>query len=108
MPVTISPITSKRVSITSVDLTKGICLCRDTLGKEETVRADRRPKGSAPPSEGELWMLRREGGGWVLDSMLQVSPTPVVTGSRATADPVTLSLLAALKSLGLIKDATTP
>lgn len=33
---------------------------------------------------------------------------PVVTGSRAGADDVTLSLLAALWKLGLIQDATTP
>jgi len=98
---------NQRASITAVNLTTGIAQARTTLGKEIQVRLDRRPKGSAAPAVGDLWTVTRDGYSWVLSSALSVSATPVVTGSRAAADPVSLSLLAALVKLGLVTDGTS-
>lgn len=100
-------LTTQRVSITAVDLSAGIAQARTTLGKEIQLRLDRRPKGGAAPAVGDIWTVCKEGYSWTLKAMLNAPATPTVTGSRAAADPVTLSLLAALVQLGLVQDGTT-
>lgn len=96
-----------RVRVTAVS-DDGTCIVRDTLGRERTVRYSTRPKGTAPPAEGETWVIRRlSGETWVLSAMLDALRPPVVSGSRAGADAVTLSVLDALVALGLVTDDTT-
>jgi hypothetical protein len=85
----------------------GRYVCRDNFGREVTVRGDVQRAKGARPQVGEHWMISRDLGGWTLAACLSVPPTPVVAGSRAAADPVTLSLLDALVQLGLVTDETT-
>lgn len=99
--------TQRRVSVTLV-LDDGTVQVQDTQGWTATVRSDLRPKGTAAPRVGELWLAQRTGSRWNLVSMIGNPATPVVTGSRAASDPLARSLLAALVTLGLVEDGTTP
>jgi len=100
-------LTTRRVTITAVDLTTGTGQARDTNGKTLDLRVDRRPKGTAAPAVGELWEVELKGYCWVLAEQIGTPPPPTVTGSRAGVDPLTLSLLDALASLGHVIDGTT-
>jgi hypothetical protein len=60
---------------------------------------------SGPPRVDEVWVVDRTLGYWTFSSIVHSVP-PVVTGARSAADPVTLSLLAALVELGLVVDGT--
>lgn len=96
-----------RARVTSVS-EDGTCIVRDTLGRERVVRYSTRPKGTAPPAADELWVISRLAGDtWVLSAMVDAPRAPVVSGSRAGADAVTLSVLDALVALGLVEDGTT-
>lgn len=96
-----------RVSIVTV-FDDGSCEVRDSLGKMRVVRYDAAPKGSGPPVVGEIWQIDRMHGFWRLAFMIGHPDKPVVTGSRAASDPLSRSLLAALVSLGLVTDGTSP
>lgn len=96
-----------RARVTSV-LEDGTCIVRDTLGRERVVRYSTRPKGNPPPAVDELWVVSRmTGDTWVLSAMIDAPRPPVVSGARAGADAVTLSVLDALVALGLVEDGTT-
>jgi hypothetical protein len=99
----------ERVSIAAKPDTDGTVLVRNTIGKQWGVRADLRPSGTAPPREGEVWLLARQvrSAPDVLWLRIAHPAPPVVTGPRSGADPVTLSLLKALSDLGLVQDKTT-
>lgn len=64
---------------------------------------------SETPKVGETWIIDRSlGAQWTFAALVAPSaPPPVVTGSRAASDPVSLSLLAALVTLGLVEDGTS-
>jgi hypothetical protein len=97
-----------RVAIMTV-FDDGTCEVRDTLGvRRSNVRYDAAAKGSAMPVVGELWQMDRMHGFWRLAFMIGVPHKPVVTGSRAASDPLSRSLLAAMVSLGLVTDQTSP
>lgn len=100
-------LTNQRATITAIDLTTGVAMARTALGKEISLRLDRRPKGSAAPAIGEIWTITRQGYVYVLDDLLTAPAPPVITGSRTGADPLALSLLDALTQLGHVQDGTT-
>lgn len=98
----------RRVTVTAV-YEDGQVEVRDTLGGVRKVPGDMRPKGSAPPAVGEVWVIQKDDGlPWRLVSQIGHRPPPEVTGSRAASDPVALSLLKALADLGLVIDKTSP
>ena len=105
---TSTPLDVRRVSVTAADPDSGEVMVRDGNGWQATVRASTRPKGTGFPAPGEIWIISRSGPSWMLGAQVGALPPPLVTGSRATADPVTLSLLAALTAIGVVRDGTTP
>lgn len=96
----------RRVSIADV-IGQTEVMVRDGNGWQERIRSDLRPKGTAGPAKGELWLIERVGGIWMLSAMIGVPPRPVITGSRVPSDSLTVSLLDALVSTGLIDDLST-
>lgn len=99
--------TSLQVHVEQVVSDRQVALCRDSLGGMQEVLLNPRPMPRYP-REGEFWMITKDLlGAWTFGAPFDPKPAPVVTGSRATADPVTLSLLAALVQLGLVTDSTT-
>jgi len=96
----------KTVIITGVT-EDGRFACKDNFGREVMVRTDVQRAKGARAQVGEHWIVSRDLGGWTFAACLSLPETPVVEGSRATADPVTLSLLDALAQLGLVIDGTT-
>jgi hypothetical protein len=99
---------SKQVKVEQVNPTTGIALCRDEFNQETQVPMSVRRNLASWPREGEHWIIAKSiMGGWTFEAILSAVPPPEVTGSRAAADPVTLSLLAALVSQGIVLDGTT-
>lgn len=99
---------SKQVKVEQVIPTTGIALCRDDLGQETQVPLSVRRSITNWPREGEYWIVAKSIiGGWTFEAILTAMPPPIVTGSRAAADPVTLSLLNALVTQGIVQDGTT-
>lgn len=86
----------------------GTCRVRDGHSQERDVSYVMRPKGMADPQVGEDWVIDRIYGPWRMAVKLGDSDRPVVTGSRSASDPLARSLLAALVSLGLVHDQTSP
>lgn len=102
-----SDITLRRVSIQAADPVTGEVFVTDPTGWTQNVRATTRVKGSGFPAVGEIWLCQRLSSVWVLTAQVGHIPPPAVTGPRAGADAVTLSLLDALVALGLVDDRTS-
>lgn len=97
-----------RVSVEQVLPSLGYAICREDLtNREVQVMLSPRTTKTTWPREGERWLVDRLAGGWGFFRIDNVLAPPTVTGSRALADPVTLSLLAALSQLGIVEDGTT-
>jgi len=98
---------SLQVHIEQVLPAQQLALCRDSFGGMQQVALNPRPT-SRYPREGEFWIITKDMIGlWTFAAPMDGTPAPVVTGSRALADPVALSLLSALSQLGLVVDGTT-
>jgi hypothetical protein len=97
-----------RVTVEQVLPDRGIAICREDLTNRE-VQVNLSPRNSKVnwPRQGEMWLVDRLADGWGFFRIYNVLEPPVVAGSRAAADPVTLSLLAALAKLGIVQDGTT-
>lgn len=97
----------RRVTVVAINDPQAVL--RDGVGKEYRVRVDLRPKGTGLPAAGEQWVIQRSANlTWRLIAQIGHEPLPVVTGSRVASDPLARSLLAALVSLGLVVDGTSP
>lgn len=100
-------ITSLQVNVQAVYPDIQRADCRDSFGGLQQVAINPRPM-TRYPREGEFWVITKDMiGNWTFAAPIDGAPAPVVAGSRALADPVSLSLLAALVKLGLVADGTT-
>lgn len=88
-------------------LEDGEARCLDIFGNTHRINVSACRSKCLFPRQGEVWIIDQQYGDWMFGILLGGFKTPQVTGSRATADPVTLSLLEALKTLGLVRDGTT-
>jgi hypothetical protein len=92
----------KRVVIDEIISEKGLAVCRDRNGDQIQVPTTLRWGKGGWPQAGEEWIISREFGTW---SLMAISgqPSPVViTAPRDGADELTVALLDALKTLGLV------
>jgi hypothetical protein len=99
-------ISTLQVHVEQVVPTRQMAMCRDSFGGLQEVAINPRPMPRYP-REGEFWVITKDLIGlWTFAAPMDGKPAPVVTGSRALADPVALSLLSALTQLGLVTDGT--
>lgn len=100
-------ITTFQVHVEHVIPERQLAQCRSNLAGLIEVPLNPRPM-SRMPREGEFWVVTKDMiGMWTFAAPFDSRTPPVVTGSRAASDPVSLSLLAALVQLGLVTDGTT-
>lgn len=93
-------------TVSIIDLTPdGTVLTQNAIGKQTTYRGLSTP--GPIPQVGEMWLMDRVHGDWQFSVRIRATP-PVVTGSRALADPVSLSLLEAMVTIGFVVDGTSP
>lgn len=100
----------RRVRVEAVDLDRQVCVVSmPSIGTQITVPLSVRRAALEFPAVGETWLIERSlGVQWTLAARVApLAARPVVTGSRAASDAVSLSLLAALVDLGLVDDETT-
>lgn len=97
----------RRVSITGADPETGEVMVRDTNGLEFTLLGTTRPKGTGFPAPGEIWLAQRSGPAWSLRTQIGATPPPIITGGVEVGSPEAATL-AALDSLGLIRNHTVP
>lgn len=108
LAITASP-PVRRVRIEEIDFTRQtVMVSMPSVGSLLKIPLSVRSTRAEVPKVGETWLISRHNGSqWALEALIAPGvPTPTVTGSRALSDPVSLSLLAAMVSLGLVEDGT--
>jgi hypothetical protein len=95
----------KQVTVNELIYERGIAMCTDDrMGTSCEVPL--RPIRGRAPQVGESWVVDRALGNWAFAAAVTLD-RPVVEGDRVGVDPLTLSLLEAMTTLGFVIDATT-
>lgn len=89
------------------EIRDGAAHVRDPFGNEHVVGLNTIPGKSATPSAGETWLITAGVQGWSFVHLLSPPVLPEVVGARTGADPLAVSLLDALVTLGLVRDGTS-
>ena len=98
--------TLRQVIVEQIVPKRGLLICKEISSKHK-MEVPMLPMRVRAPRVGEHWLLDQVYGFWSFAALLRATDTaPEVTGPRAGADPVTLSLLAALVEVGLVRDKT--
>jgi hypothetical protein len=94
----------RQVTIEELVPSRGLIICKE-ISTGRPMEVPLLPVRVRVPRVGEQWLLDRAYGPWSFAAIVS-DVKPEVSGDRSTADPVTLSLLDAMVSLGLVVDKT--
>lgn len=95
------------VKIKELNPEKNICMAMDLqTGDHYELGLNKRGE-TAWPQVGDLWVIDRSMGHWMLRLKVTDREPPVLTGDRSVMDPDLHRLMSILQSLGLIQDGTT-
>ena len=98
-----------QVVVEQIVAEKGLAICKE-ITTSRRMEASLLPVRVRAPKVGEIWFIDQDYGFWSFSSLVVANAppaTPQVTGAKASADPITLSLLAAMVQIGLVTDGTT-
>jgi hypothetical protein len=98
------------VLVEQIVLAHNTAICQEVSTKHR-MEVSLTPIRVRIPKVDEVWIIDQTFGVWSFAATVQtptqfVGGLPAVTGARSGADPVTLSLLAALVQIGLVTDET--
>lgn len=95
------------VTVKEVHSDRDLCIVEDLNTSNQQDLAISKRGETAWPQVGDMWLIDRSAGHWMLQCKITAAEAPEMTGNYSTMDPDVFRLMSILKGLGLVTDATT-
>jgi uncharacterized membrane protein len=95
------------VQVKEIHADRDLCVVEDlNTANQQDLCISKRGE-TAWPQVGDLWLIDRSAGHWMLQIKVTDAKPPSMTGTYSTMDPDLFRLVSLLSGLGLVTDATT-